>query len=188
MNDWLDYKGSGSARAYAANGFTGETIQHRAFGVDEFYWTPAGRIADNHEKYRKQKEAETRLLNAKKEQLASLEVDLKNARLNSEACTKKIIDLENKKKEIDQSITKIGKLYKDARQTDPLKAHQMFAEEEYRLKKRSEDLNNKLTKEKSDWSKYSNLHSELKSKVLKVQQEINNLEKSLAAGYGSNSN
>ena len=169
MNDWLDYKGSGSTRAYSANDITGETIQHRMFGIDGNYWSSG-----------KQKEAETRLLNAKKEQLASLEVDLRNARLNSEACTKKITELENKKKEIDQSITKIGKLYKDARQTDPLKAHQMFAEEEYRLKKRSEDLSNKITKEKSDWAKYSNLHSELKSKALKLQQEVDNLEKSLS--------
>ena len=28
MNDWLDYKGSGSARAY-----TGDTISHGLFGI-----------------------------------------------------------------------------------------------------------------------------------------------------------
>ena len=34
MNDWLDYKGSGSAKAYTANGLMGDSyISHGLFGI-----------------------------------------------------------------------------------------------------------------------------------------------------------
>ena len=34
MNDWLDYKGSGSARAYTANGLMSDSnISHGLFGI-----------------------------------------------------------------------------------------------------------------------------------------------------------
>lgn len=183
MNDWLDYKGSGSSRAYM-----GDTISHKAFGIDGLYFTPADRIAEDNEKYRKQKEAETRLLNAKKEQLSSLETDLRNAQLNSEACSKKIVKLENEKKELDRNINELSAAYKNTRQTEPLKAHQMFSAKEYEFKKKAEALNDKITTEKQNWSKYSNLHSKLKSKKIALQQEITKLEKSLSRWSLLNSN
>ena len=160
MNDWLDYKGSGSSRAYM-----GDTISHGLFGIQ----TKKDKV-----------EADRRLLNEKKEQLSSLEIDLRNARLNSEACSKKIVELENKKEKLDQDMAHLDKLYKDARQTSPLKAHEAFAAQEYEFKKKAEALNDKITTEKQKWSEYSNLHSKLKSKMIDLQQEIIKLEKSLS--------
>ena len=58
MNDWLDYKGSGSSRAYMGN-----TISHDLFGIQT-------------KKDNKQKEADIRLLNAYKERKNKLEVKL----------------------------------------------------------------------------------------------------------------
>ena len=155
MNDWLDYIGSGSARAYM-----GDTISHGLFGIQT-----------------KKDKAE---LETKRELLESLEIDLRNARLNAEACSKKIVRLENEKKELDRNITELSAAYKDARQTEPLKAHQMFAAKEYEFKKKAEALNDKITTEKQNWSEYSNLHSKLKSKMIALQQEIIKLEKSLS--------
>ena len=173
MNDWLDYKGSGSARAYADNGLMGDSyISHGLFGIQT--------KKDKDDMANKQKIADIRLLNAKKEQLSSLETDLRNAQLNSEACSKKIVELENKKKELDRNITELNAAYKDARQIEPLKAHQMFAAKEYEFKKKAEALNDKIATEKQNWSKYSNLHSKLKSKKIALQQEITKLEKSLS--------
>lgn len=155
MNDWLDYKGSGSTRAYM-----GDTISHGLFGI--------------------QTNKDKAELETKRELLESLEIDLRNARLNSEACSKKIVKLENEKKELDRNIAELNAAYKDARQTEPLKAHQMFAAKEYEFKKKAEVLNDKIATEKQNWSKYSNLHSKLKSKMIALQQEIIKLEKSLS--------
>ena len=57
MNDWLDYKGSGSVRAYM-----GDTISHGLFGI--------------------QTNKDKAELETKRELLESLEIDLRNARLN----------------------------------------------------------------------------------------------------------
>ena len=55
MNDWLDYKGSGSARAYAADGLmSNSNISHGLFGIQ------TKKDLEN-----KQKEADERLADAK---------------------------------------------------------------------------------------------------------------------------
>ena len=159
MNDWLDYKGSGSARAYM-----GDILAHGLFSNTEA----------------KQREADMRLLKAKRELIETIKNDLRNARLNTSACSKKLARLENEKKELDQKITELSAAYKDARQTDPLKAHQMFAAKEHELKKMAEAFNDKIATEKRNFSKYANLESKLKSKMIALQQEISELEKSLS--------
>lgn len=63
MNDWLNYKGSGSSRAYM-----GDTISHGLFGIQT--------KKDKAEMANKQKEADIRLLNAYKERKNKLEVEL----------------------------------------------------------------------------------------------------------------
>ena len=65
MNDWLDYKGSGSARAYTANGLmSGSNISHALR-----FTTPAETRKKEQEE--KQRMAELRLYNAKAEKLTS---------------------------------------------------------------------------------------------------------------------
>ena len=65
MNDWLNYKGSGSARSYAANGFTSDSNISHALR----FTTPAETRKKEQEE--KQRMAELRLYNAKAEKLAS---------------------------------------------------------------------------------------------------------------------
>ena len=168
MNDWLDYKGSGSSRAYM-----GETIQHN--------WT-TGTPYVSPDLHRKQKDAEMRLLDAKKEQLEALKIDMRNADLNAQAAAKRIIEKEKLKKTYEEKLSKVQSEYKAIRADKPLEAHQKFSESEWAYKEYIKAMDDKIAKEKAAWSKYSNSHSELKSKVLKVQQEISNLEKSLK-GY-----
>ena len=65
MNDWLDYKGSGSARAYTANGLMSDSnISHALRFI-----TPAE--TRKKEQDEKQRMAELRLYNAKAEKLTS---------------------------------------------------------------------------------------------------------------------
>ena len=65
MNDWLDYKGSGSARAYSANGLIGDSNISHALR----FTTPAE--ARRKEQEEKQRTAELRLYNSKAEKLTS---------------------------------------------------------------------------------------------------------------------
>ena len=65
MNDWLDYKGSGSTRAYAANGFMSDLNISHALR----FTTPAETRKKEQEE--KQRMAELRLYNAKAEKLTS---------------------------------------------------------------------------------------------------------------------
>ena len=160
MNDWLDYKGSGSSRAYI-----GDTISHGLYEDQINY---------------KQRAADRRLLEAKKEQLSSLKIEARNAELNAQTMSKRILDSEKLKKKYEAELSKIQSEYKALRTDEPLKAHQKFAESEWAYKEYVKYMDDKIAKEKAKWSKYSNSHSELKSKILKVQQEIDNLEKSLS--------
>lgn len=65
MNDWLDYKGSGSTRAYAAEGITNErTVAHKLQ-----FTTPAE--TRKKEQYEKQRQAELRLYNSQAKKLTS---------------------------------------------------------------------------------------------------------------------
>ena len=65
MNDWLDYKGSGSARAYTANGLMSDSNISHALR----FTTPAETRKKEQEE--KQRTAELRLYNSKAEKLAS---------------------------------------------------------------------------------------------------------------------
>ena len=65
MNDWLEYKGSGSARAYAANGLISDSNISHALR----FTTPAETRKKEQEE--KQRMAELRLYNAKAEKLTS---------------------------------------------------------------------------------------------------------------------
>ena len=65
MNDWLDYKGSGSARAYTANGLMSDANISHALR----FTTPAE--TRKKEQDEKQRMAELRLYNAKAEKLTS---------------------------------------------------------------------------------------------------------------------
>ena len=65
MNDWLNYKGSGSVRAYTANGLMGDANISHALR----FTTPAETRKKEQEE--KQRMAELRLYNAKAEKLAS---------------------------------------------------------------------------------------------------------------------
>ena len=159
MNDWLDYKGSGSSRAYM-----GDILAHGLFS----------------ETAAKQREADMRLLNAKRELLASLEIDVRNADLNAQAMSKKIIENGKLKKKYETELSKIQSEYKALRTDEPLKAHQKFAESEWTYKEYIKSIDDKIAKQKADWSEYSNLHSKLKSKMIDLQQEIIKLEKSLS--------
>ena len=79
MNDWLDYKGSGSSRAYMGN-----TISHGLFGIQT--------KKDKDDMANKQKNADIRLLNAYKTKKNNLEVELNKLKTQLKDCAQSIKD------------------------------------------------------------------------------------------------
>lgn len=131
MNDWLDYKGSGSVRAYAADGLMSDSnISHGLFGIQT---KKDKRIAE-----RKQMEANDRYIEAQKEQMNKLKAE-------AEAAKKKYEDsIDNYNywvKEYEAKSNELRSLESDRKRVaekSPLTAHEIYAE---RIKRATDDKN-----------------------------------------------
>ena len=100
MNDWLEYKGSGSARAYSANGLMGDSNISHALR----FTTPAETRRKEQEE--KQRMAELRLYNAKAEKLAS---DLAKLRDNiSKHYASIFFEISKKQSVADNALTQLN--------------------------------------------------------------------------------
>ena len=84
MNDWLDYKGSGSSRAYM-----GDTMSHGLFGIQT--------KKDKAEMESKQMAADARLMNAYKAKKEKLELELYKSE-------RKLKELESEIKDADSRV------------------------------------------------------------------------------------
>ena len=131
MNDWLDYKGSGSARAYAANGLMSDSnISHGLFGIQT---KKDKKFAD-----RKQMEANDRYIEAQKDQMNKLKAE-------AEAAKKKYEDsIDNYNhwvKEYEAKSNELRSLESDRKKVaakSPLTAYEVYAE---RIKRATDDKN-----------------------------------------------
>lgn len=131
MNDWLNYKGSGSARAYAANGFmSNSNISHGLFGIQT---KKDKKIAD-----RKQTEANARYLEALKEKKSKLNAEADAAKKKYEDS---INDYNYWVKEYETKSNELRSLESDRKKVaakSPLTAHEIYAE---RIKRATDDKN-----------------------------------------------
>ena len=100
MNDWLNYKGSGSARAYTANGLMSDSNISHALR----FTTPAETRKKEQEE--KQRMAELRLYNAKAEKLTS---DLMKLRDNiSKHYASIFFEISKKQSAADNALTQLN--------------------------------------------------------------------------------
>ena len=100
MNDWLNYKGSGSARAYTANGLRSDSNISHALR----FTTPAETRKKEQEE--KQRMAELRLYNAKAEKLTS---DLMKLRDNiSKHYASIFFEISKKQSAADNALTQLN--------------------------------------------------------------------------------
>ena len=152
MNDWLDYKGSGSSRAYIAHGIL-DSIPEA--------------IAN-----KKQNESEYRLILAKKELFDSLMTDYKNAELNCNAAQTKAVRYRTMLKDIKKDLADIESEYKKAREKSPLDAHTKYSALEHQLKSKADEYQRKLDKCNDDAGRYATEATKIKSKMLKIEREI----------------
>ena len=101
MNDWLDYKGSGSARAYSANGLTSDSNISHAFKdnvkntVTGFMDKVTNSNSRKNEEQSKQFEAEKRLCEA---EIKKCKKDILSLRTKANKLQKDVIEVKNKAK------------------------------------------------------------------------------------------
>ena len=152
MNDWLDYKGSGSSRAYIAHGI-----------LDSIPETIANK---------KQNKAEHRLMLAKKELFDSLIIDYKNAELNCSAAQKTAFRYRKMLEDIKKDLADIESEYKKAREKNPLDAHTKYSARVYQLKSKADEYQRTLDKCNDDAGRYATEATKIKNKMLGIEREI----------------
>lgn len=166
MNDWLDYKGSGSARAYAADGLMSySNISHGLFGIQT--------KKDKDDMANKQKNADIRLLNAYKAKKNNLEVELNKLKT-------KLKDCEHSIKETDRIIEFDRKTLQDAEisrsnmaeRKGALNAHREYAGRIYQIQKQIENG-------ESYAAQYRKLYKELESSISKIEDEVMALDQKI---------
>lgn len=152
MNDWLDYKGSGSSRAYIAHGIL-DSIPEA--------------IAN-----KKQNKAEHRLMLAKKELFDSLIIDYKNAELNCSAAQRTAFRYRKMLEDTKKELADIESEYKKAREKSPLDAHTKYSARVYQLKSKADEYQRTLDKCNDDAGRYATEATKIKNKMLDIEREI----------------
>ena len=111
MNDWLDYKGSGSARVYSANGLISDSNISHAFkdNVNNTVYGYMDKITNTNsrkeEAQSKQFEAEKRMCEAKIKQCKK---DILSLRAKANKLQKNITEVKNKAKAASDIKTKVA--------------------------------------------------------------------------------
>ena len=162
MNDWLDYKGSGSVRAYTANGLTSDSnISHGLFSKSK---------ARN-----MQSDAESRLYDAYMEEFDKLRQDYRLMGIKLKSAQELLERTETWKDECDSNRSL------DAKRHGALHAHQKYAKElaEYdkkiaEYKAQISELNSKMSKNLEEQKKtQANMNSLEANASAKTQWNIN---------------
>lgn len=167
MNDWLDYIGSGSSRAYM-----GDTISHGLFGIQT--------KKDKDDMANKQKNADIRLLNAYKAKKNNLEVELNKLKA-------KLKDCEHAIKATDLLIESDRKTLQDAEisrsntaeRRGALNAHHQYAGRMYQIQKQIENSESYAAQYRKQYKELESSISKVEDEIMAVDQKIIPLELSL---------
>lgn len=107
MNDWLDYKGSGSARAYTANGLMSDANISHALRVDKSSPYEGGKEANRTLKEIQSTVNKIKTLDDRFKKVDGTKTPVGNSRGN------KATQIDSKNKAIDSELTKIQVEYMD---------------------------------------------------------------------------
>lgn len=159
MNDWLEYKGSGSARAYAAEGLMGDSyISHGLFGIQT--------KKDKEDMANKQKNADIRLLNAYKAKKDNLEVKLNELKPRLKV-------YEDKINEADELLDKCRRVLQDISSQISVAAKQGRTQEA--ANKFERDISyytQQMKAAESSGDAYRKVYRDIKSRIDKIEDEI----------------
>lgn len=166
MNDWLDYKGSGSARAYADNGLIGDSyISHGLFGIQT--------KKDKEDMANKQKNADIRLLNAYKAKKDNLEVKLNELKPGLKV-------YEDKINEADELLDKCRRVLQDISSQISVAAKQGRTQEA--ANKFERDISyytQQMKAAESSGDAYRKVYRDIKSRIDKIKDEIMTMDQKI---------
>lgn len=159
MNDWLDYKGSGSVRAYAADGLMSDyNISHGLFGIQT--------KKDKEDMANKQKNADIRLLNAYKAKKNNLEVELNKLKPRLKV-------YEDKIKEADELLDKYRRVLQDVSSQISIGAKQGRTQEVANTFERDISYYTQQMKAaESNGYTYRKVYRDIESRIDKIEDEI----------------
>lgn len=155
MNDWLDYKGSGSARAYAADGLMGDSnMSHGLFGKSKAETM--------------QSDAESRLYDAYMKKFNKLRQDYRLMEIKLTSAQELLEMTETQKNEYNSSRSV------DAKRFGALHAHQEYA-------KKLAECDKKIAEYKAQISEINSKMSKNLEEQKKTQANMNSLEANASA-------
>ena len=133
MNDWFDYKGSGSSRTYIAH-----------YGVKGMKWDPSklfGKPKESDEQLMKQIEADDRLVSALREQYNKYQAEYGEANMKyKENDTIFIPKQQQRIAEAKDKLKELETKYSNLSKTSPLEAHQRYSQNVWAQKKHIQEL------------------------------------------------
>ena len=170
MNDWLDYKGSGSARAYAVNGLMSDSnISHGLFGIQT--------KKDKNDMANKQKNANTRLYNAHMEKRDALtrEYNKLSAEINKynellKTYTDGLIANQNELNDLE------SKRSATASSKDALTAHQNYASKIYEVQKQIKYFSSRVDEIRLKISNAVKRQTEIKSEIELLDSKLKEIK------------
>ena len=169
MNDWLNYKGSGSSRACIAH-----------YGVKGMKWDPSklfGKPKESDEQLMKQIEADDRLVSALREQYNKYQAEYGEANFNYKECgtilipkqQQQIAEAKDKLKELEEKYSSLSK-------SSPLEAHQRYSQNVWAQKKHIQELEAGLERLKKTQMDYKRKMEICSAKAGDVQKKITEAE------------
>lgn len=169
MNDWLDYKGSGSSRACIAH-----------YGVKGMKWDPSklfGKPKESDEQLTKQIEADDRLVSALREQYNKYQAEYGEANFNYKECGTILIP--KQQQQIAKAKDKLEELegkYSSLSKSSPLEAHQRYSQNVWAQKKHIQELEAGLERLKKTQMDYKRKMEICSAKADNVQKKITEAE------------
>ena len=135
MNDWLDYQGSGSSRAYIAH-----------YGVKGMKWDPSKLFGKKDKEELDDKKVRARIEQDDADDYAVEKTwrEKRSAEMDIERYTKQVEEIEKRIKEVEKQAADIEAERKKAAVASPLKAFQESTRREKNRKLQLEDLNKQL--------------------------------------------
>ena len=169
MNDWLDYKGSGSSRACIAH-----------YGVKGMKWDPSklfGKPKESDEQLMKQIEADDRLRDALYEQYNKYQAEYGEA--NMKYKENDTIFIPKQQQQIAEAKDKLKELetkYSNLSKTSPLEARQRYSQNVWTQKKHIQELEAGLERLKKTQMDYKRKMEICSAKADNVYKKIREAE------------
>ena len=169
MNDWLDYKGSGSSRAYIAH-----------YGVKGMKWDPSklfGAPKESDKQLVEQIKADDRLVSSLRDQYNKYQAEYGEANFNYKECDTILIPKQQQQiAEAKDKLKELETKYSNLSKTSPLEATQRYSHNIWAQKKTIQELEAGLERLKKIQMDYKRKMEICRVKADNVQKKITEAE------------